>query len=116
MACARTRRAARRGRVDELLDQLGLVDHADRFVHELSTGMRRIVELACVLAHEPRVLLLDEPSSGLAQRETEALAPLLLDVRERLGATMLLVEHDLALVDAIADRTVTLELGRVVGD
>jgi ABC-type glutathione transport system ATPase component len=47
---------------------------------------------------------------------TEALAPLLLDVRERLGATVLLIEHDLALVDAIADRTVTLELGQVVGD
>ena len=121
VACARRgrghhSRARRRERVGELLDQLGLVDHADRFVHELSTGMRRIVELACVLAHQPRVLLLDEPSSGLAQRETEALAPLLLDVRERLGATVLLIEHDLALVDAIADRTVTLELGQVVGD
>ena len=115
VAGARHGRARRRARVDELLEQLGLTDDADRFVHELSTGMRRIVELACVLAHEPRVLLLDEPSSGLAQRETEALAPLLLDVRARLGASVLLVEHDLALVDAVADRTVTLELGRVVG-
>ena len=118
VACARgprnAGRAVRRARVEELLDRLGLGDSADRFVHELSTGMRRVVELACVLAHEPRVLLLDEPSSGLAQRETEALAPLLLDVRTTLGAGVLLVEHDLALVDAVADRTVTLELGRVV--
>jgi branched-chain amino acid transport system ATP-binding protein len=116
VACARHGRASRRDRVDELLERLGLVDVTDRFVHELSTGMRRVVELACVLAHEPRVLLLDEPSSGLAQREAEALAPLLLDVRDSLGATVLLVEHDLALVDAVADRTVTLELGRVLGD
>jgi branched-chain amino acid transport system ATP-binding protein len=118
VACVRhhrtTHRTARRTRVEELLERLGLADSADRFVHELSTGMRRVVELACVLAHEPRVLLLDEPSSGLAQRETEALAPLLLDVRATLGASVLLVEHDLALVDAVADRTVTLELGRVV--
>jgi branched-chain amino acid transport system permease protein len=114
VACARHRHVVTRARVDELLTLLGLTDHGDRFVHELSTGMRRIVELACVLAHEPAVLLLDEPSSGLAQREVEALAPLLLDVRDRLGAAVLLVEHDLVLVEAVADRVVTLELGRVV--
>ena len=116
VACARHRRTGRPvgARVDDLLELLGLTDLADRFVHELSTGMRRVVELACVLAHEPAVLLLDEPSSGLAQPEAEALAPLLLDVRDRLGAAVLLIEHDGALVDSVADRVVTLELGCIV--
>ena len=63
----------------------GSATYADAFLHELSTGTRRIVDLACVLAHEPSVLLLDEPSSGIAQREAEALAPLLVDVRDTLG-------------------------------
>jgi branched-chain amino acid transport system ATP-binding protein len=58
--------------------------------------------------------LLDEPSSGIAQREAEALAPLLLRVRDTLGASMLVVEHDLALLGSIADRIVALHLGRVV--
>jgi branched-chain amino acid transport system permease protein len=114
VACVRHQRARTGARVDELLALLGLAEYADRFVHELSTGMRRVVELACVLAHEPAVLLLDEPSSGLAQREVEALGPLLLDVRDQLGAAVLLIEHDPVLVDLVADRVVTLELGRVV--
>src|SRR5262249_34257322 len=62
-----------RARVDALVEQLGLGAYVDRFGHELSTGTRRIVDLACVLAHEPSVLLLDEPAAGVAQREAEAL-------------------------------------------
>ena len=106
--------AAVRARVDELVELLGLGAYADKFVHELSTGTRRIVDLACVLAHEPTVLLLDEPSSGIAQREAEALAPLLCDVRDSLSVTMLVIEHDLALLTAISDRLVALDRGRVV--
>ena len=60
-------------RVEELLELLGITDFRDKLVRELSTGSRRIVDLACVLAHGPSVLLLDEPSSGIAQREAEAL-------------------------------------------
>ena len=60
-------------RVDELIELLGLGAYRDKFVRELSTGTRRIVDLACVLAQGPSVLLLDEPSSGIAQREAEAL-------------------------------------------
>jgi ABC-type branched-subunit amino acid transport system ATPase component len=101
-------------RVDELVGLLGLDDYADRFVHELSTGTRRLVDLACVLGHEPSVLLLDEPSSGLAQREAEALAPLLLRVRDELGASVLVIEHDVPLLRAVAGRLVGLDLGRVV--
>ncbi len=101
-------------RVDELVDVLGLAAYADTFVHELSTGTRRIVDLACALAHEPTVLLLDEPSSGLAQREGEALAPLLLQVRDTLGASLLVIEHDVPLLRAVSERLVALDLGRVV--
>ena len=84
-AVARSEAAVRapRRRARRRCSRLGA--YADRVRHELSTGTRRIVDLACVLAHEPSVLLLDEPSSGLAQREAEALAPLLVDVRDSLG-------------------------------
>ena len=70
----------------------GLSRYRDAFVSELSTGTRRIVELACAMAHLPSVLLLDEPSSGIAQRETEALGQVLLDLKERTGAALVVIE------------------------
>jgi ABC-type branched-subunit amino acid transport system ATPase component/branched-subunit amino acid ABC-type transport system permease component len=100
--------------VDRLVALLNLEAFADKFVGELSTGTRRIVDLACSLAHDPYVLLLDEPSSGLAQRETEALGQVLVDVRDRTGAALIVIEHDIPLVSAISDELVALELGRVV--
>lgn len=106
--------AAVRFRVDELIDLLGLGAFRSKFVRELSTGSRRVVDLACVVAHAPSVVLLDEPSSGIAQRETEALAPLLLQIRDTLGASMLLIEHDMPLVTAVADRLIALDQGRVI--
>jgi branched-chain amino acid transport system ATP-binding protein len=101
-------------RVEELLEMLGITDFRDKLVRELSTGSRRIVDLACILAHDPSVLLLDEPSSGIAQREAEALGPLLLKVRERTGATLLVIEHDVPLLLGIADRVIALDLGEIV--
>ena len=91
-------------RVEELIELMGLGAFRDKFVHELSTGSRRIVDLACILAHQPTVLLLDEPSSGIAQREAEALGPLLLRIRDSLGASILVIEHDLPLLTSVADR------------
>jgi branched-chain amino acid transport system ATP-binding protein len=102
--------------VVDLVDLLGLGSYRDKFVRELSTGTRRIVDLACVLAQGPKVVLLDEPSSGIAQREAEALAPVLRRVREELGASLLVIEHDLPLLLSIADRMIALDLGRVVVD
>jgi ABC-type branched-subunit amino acid transport system ATPase component/predicted MFS family arabinose efflux permease len=101
-------------RVEELLELLGITDFRDKLGRELSTGSRRIVDLACVLAHSPSVLLLDEPSSGIAQREAEALGPLLLRIREQTGATMLVIEHDVPLLLSVADRLIALELGEIV--
>jgi len=67
-----------------------------------------------VLAHRPSVLLLDEPSSGIAQREAEALGPVLLDVRNRTGAAIVVIEHDIPLITAISDQLVAMHLGRVI--
>jgi ABC-type branched-subunit amino acid transport system ATPase component/MFS family permease len=101
-------------RVDELLDLFGLDRYAERFVSELSTGSRRLVDLAAVVAHQPSVVLLDEPSSGVAQREVEAMVGLLRTVRDRLDATMLVVEHDIAFIAELADRVVAMDRGTVL--
>lgn len=103
-----------RERVEELIGLLGLERYSDTLVQELSTGSRRVLDMACVLAHHPSIVLLDEPSSGIAQREAEALGPLLARVRDVLGASMLVIEHDMALVSSIADRMIALDQGRVV--
>jgi branched-chain amino acid transport system ATP-binding protein len=103
-------------RVDELIELLGLGAFADKFVSELSTGSRRIVDLACIVAHEPRVILFDEPSSGIAQRETEALGPVLTRIRDTTGASLLVIEHDMPLITTISDRLLALDLGAVVVD
>ena len=103
-------------RVDELVELLGLGDVRSLFVRELSTGTRRVVDLACLLAFRPRVVLLDEPAAGIAQREVEQLAPLLRRIRDETGASLVVVEHDLPFVRAIADRVVAMDQGRVLAD
>lgn len=115
-AAPQARRAERRLRLraDRLVELLELGAFRDKFVSELSTGLRRIVDLACVLAAEPRVLLLDEPSSGIAQAEAEGLGPLLSRVRFETGCSMLIVEHDMPLISAVSDELLALELGAFV--
>jgi branched-chain amino acid transport system ATP-binding protein len=103
-------------RVEELVDLMGLGAFHEKLTGELSTGTRRIVDLACVLAQQPRVLMLDEPSGGVAQRETEALGPLLLRVRDATGCSILVIEHDMPLLSSICDRMVALELGGVIAE
>ena len=109
----RTEAAVRR-RVEELMAMFGLDRFADNLVSELSTGSRRLVDLAAVVAHQPRVVLLDEPSSGVAQREVEAMLTLLRNVRDQLDATLLIVEHDIAFIAALADRLVAMDRGAVI--
>lgn len=113
---AKTRRAERRiaSRVDDLIDLLGLSAYANKFVRELSTGTRRAVDMACIMAADPKLLLLDEPSSGLAQAETEELGPVLLQVAHDTGCAMLVIEHDLPLITSLSDRLAAMELGSVV--
>ena len=101
-------------RVDELIELLGLEAYRSKFVHELSTGTRRIVDLAALLAHRPSVILLDEPSSGIAQREVEALAPMLHRIRTQTGASLVVIEHDMPLLRSVSDRLVAMDQGAVI--
>ena len=103
-----------RVRADRLVDMLELGAYRDKFVSDLSTGVRRVVDLACVLAADPRVLLLDEPSSGIAQAEAEGLVPLLRRIRYETGCSLLLIEHDMPLISAVSDELIALVTGRVV--
>ena len=106
----------KRAEADEIVDYLGLGRYADSLVADLSTGTRRIVELGCLLAAQARVLLLDEPTAGVAQRETEAFGPLIASVRDELGAAAVVIEHDMGLVMGISDRIYCLESGSVIAE
>ena len=103
-------------RAEAIVERLSLGDYASKMCSELSYGTLRLTELATILAMEPELVLLDEPSSGIAQRETEALGPLLLELREELGATFLLIEHDMPLIMGISDRIVALAAGQVLAE
>ncbi len=100
------RERRKRVEAEELIEFLGLGRYADEFVSNLSTGTRRIVELGTLLAVDARVLLLDEPTGGVAQREAEAFGPLIVRVQRELGAAMLVIEHDMPLIMGISDRVV----------
>ena len=110
------RRAERklRTRAEGLIELLGLGDYREKFVSELSTGSRRIVDLACEMAADPDVLLLDEPSSGIAQAEAEELGPVLDRVRHETGCGLLVIEHDMRLLTSIADRMVGMVRGQTI--
>jgi len=101
-------------RVEQILALLRLEVFRDRFASELSTGSRRLVEFGCLLAQEPEVLLLDEPSAGLARAEAEALGPVLKGIRDATGAALVLVEHDVPLLRATCDRLIALDTGRII--
>ena len=103
-------------RVESVLDLVGLSDLADTLVAALGLGLCRVVELARALVTEPRLLLADEPSSGLDVHETGQLAEVLRTIQGQRGMAVLLVEHNLALVDQVADRVVVMDLGRVVAE
>ncbi len=102
--------------VGELITFLGLGDYRDHYVSDLSTGTRRVVELAGLLALNAKVLCLDEPTAGLAQRETEAFGPLIIAVQKELRASVLLIEHDMPLVMSISTRIYCLEIGSIIAE
>ena len=111
---ASERRVARR--VESLIDLFQLGAYADKFAGELSTGTRRMLDMACIMAAEPRILLLDEPSSGLAQAEVEVLSPTIRRLARETRCGVLVIEHDLPLVTNVSDRLIALELGRVIAE
>lgn len=106
--------ASNRERAGDLLASFGLQQFESLFVSELSTGMRRILDIAIATVGKPRVLLLDEPSSGLAQSEIEHLAAVISGWRDSSGAAVILVEHDAWLVRAVADEVTVMDSGRIV--
>jgi ABC-type branched-subunit amino acid transport system ATPase component/ABC-type branched-subunit amino acid transport system permease subunit len=106
--------AVLRERVGELIADFNLDRFANSFISELSTGTRRVVELACACAHRPSVLILDEPSSGLAQREAEAMIDLIANIRERTGAAIALIEHDMQLIKALSTKVICMHLGKAI--
>jgi ABC-type branched-subunit amino acid transport system ATPase component len=105
-----------RQRADEVLERLGLAPWADTLTSDLSTGTRRICELALQLTARPQVLLLDEPTAGVAQRDAEAFAPLLRRIRDELDCSILIVEHDMPLLMGLCDRVYAMEQGRVIAE
>lgn len=110
------RRAERQTRevVEDVIELLDLAPYRMRLVAGLPYGIRKIVELGRALASQPRLLLLDEPASGLNSEETRELAHWIQDIRHELGITVIMVEHDMSLVSAVADRVLVMDQGQVL--
>ncbi|MFM8303722.1 MAG: ABC transporter permease subunit [Actinomycetota bacterium] len=106
----------KRAQAEEIISYLGLSRYADNLVSELSTGSRRIVELGALLALDTRLMLLDEPTAGVAQKETEAFGPLIKAIQQDLGSSILIIEHDMPMVMSISDRIYCLEAGAVIAE
>jgi branched-chain amino acid transport system ATP-binding protein len=99
---------------EKVIDFLDLIPYRDSFVVNLPYGVRKVVELGRALCTQPKLLLLDEPSSGLSVEETEGMAFWIEDIRTLLGITVLMVEHDMSLVSAVSDRVLALNYGRPI--
>jgi branched-chain amino acid transport system ATP-binding protein len=112
----RARRAeiAAREKVERVIDLLDLQHHRDLMVAGLPYGVRKVVELARALCTEPKLLLLDEPSSGLNVEETEDMAFWIADIKNELAITVLMVEHDMTLVSKVSDRVLAMNQGEVL--
>ena len=113
MFSGKTRSAeiAAREKVEQVIDFLDLQHHRESLVAGLPYGVRKVVELARALCTEPRLLLLDEPSSGLNVEETEDMAFWISDIKNELGVTVLMVEHDMTLVSKVSDRVLAMSMG-----
>ncbi len=107
---------AQREAVEKVIDFLDLAKYRDSLVAGLPYGVRKVVELGRALATEPRLLLLDEPSSGLNPEETDDMAFWIEDIKRQLGVTVLMVEHDMNLVSRVSDRVLALNMGTVIAE
>ena len=107
---------AQREAVEKVIDFLDLQHYRDAMVAGLSYGVRKVIELGRALATEPQLLLLDEPSSGLNPEETNDMAYWIEDIKRGLGITVLMVEHDMSLVQRVSDRVLALNEGRAIAE
>ena len=103
-----------REKAEEVIDFLNLQHYRDTFVAGLPYGVRKVVEMARALCTEPRLLLLDEPSSGLNVEETDDMAFWIQDIQQELGISVLMVEHDMGLVSKVSDRVLAMNQGEVL--
>ena len=103
-----------RRKVEEIIEFLELEHHRDSPIASLPYGIRKVVEIGRALALDPRLLLLDEPSSGLNPEETEDMVHWIRDIRDDLGVTVIMVEHDMTLVQRVSDRVLALESGHII--
>ncbi|MDO8562421.1 MAG: ABC transporter ATP-binding protein [Candidatus Limnocylindria bacterium] len=113
---ARAEEVAHRARVERIVDFLEIEAIRDHVVGALPYGKQKRVELGRALAMEPKLLLLDEPASGMNLEETEDIARFILDIKEELGIAQLLVDHDMGMVMDIADRVMVLDFGRKIAE
>ncbi len=116
LPAARREQREEGARVQQILADLGLTLWAELPVGELSYGIQKRVELARALASEPRLLLLDEPMAGMNVHEKAALAVDIRQIRDRLGTTIILIEHDVKVVLSLADHIVVLDYGRKIAE
>jgi ABC-type branched-subunit amino acid transport system ATPase component len=112
----RARERTSHRQANEILERFGLAPWAQVMTSELSTGTRRICDLAAQVAAEPKLLMLDEPTAGVAQRDAEAFGPLLRRVRDELDCAVLIVEHDMPLLMGLCDRVYAMEAGHVIAE
>ena len=105
---------AEREAAEKVIDFLDLQPYRDNLIVNLPYGVRKVVEMGRALCSEPKLLLLDEPSSGLSVEETEDMAFWIQDITVLLGITVLMVEHDMSLVTAVSDRVLALNYGRPI--
>ena len=103
-----------RRKAEEVIELLNLQHYRDSLVAGLPYGVRKVVEMARALCTEPQLLLLDEPSSGLNVEETDDMAFWISDIKEELGITVLMVEHDMTLVSKVSDRVLAMNQGEVL--
>jgi branched-chain amino acid transport system ATP-binding protein len=103
-----------REKAEEVIDFLNLQHYRDTFVAGLPYGVRKVVEMARALCTEPKLLLLDEPSSGLNVEETDDMAFWIQDIQQELGISVLMVEHDMGLVSKVSDRVLAMNQGEVL--
>jgi branched-chain amino acid transport system ATP-binding protein len=111
---ARREEEHHRRKVEEVIDFLDLQHYRDQSIAGLPYGVRKKVELGRALAAEPKLLLLDEPSSGLNVEETEEMSFWISDIKKLLGITVVMIEHDMSLVNDVSDRVLALNYGKVI--